>query len=94
MAFFSIYNLANKVMALYEREHVDVSKALHIIANQYDTNVHLIAKELNRRSVALKREEREEEIYRLRQERLRHDAELHEMEMRRGFMLADHMSDY
>jgi hypothetical protein len=97
----SIRELADMVMDLVRKNGISTREAIYSIANEYEIDPQQIGKELSYRS-RLKRENRrkknekehEDEIARLHDEMVVHDACSHEWEMRRGFKLAGHVDDY
>lgn len=97
----SIRELADMVMDLKEKKNIPMRDAIYSVANEYEVDPQPIGWELSRRS-KLKREkkkgmeekERASEIARIHDDRLIHDAYSHEWEMKRGFVEAEHMSDY
>ena len=97
----SIKDLADMVMDLVRSNHMPTHEAIYSVANEHEVEPQQIGKELSYRS-KLKREKKKkndekehaDEIARLHDETIMHDAFLHEWEMKRGFVEAGHLSDY
>lgn len=101
----SIEELASRARDVAKYQGIRVLDAIRSVAKEYGVESSPIARELARRSVAMKNQKRlakenatelehTEELARMYREKHLHDARAHEMDMKRGFITARHLNDY
>jgi D-ribose pyranose/furanose isomerase RbsD len=101
----SIQELASRARDISKYQEVPMLNAIRIVAEEYSVSSTIIAQELARRSVSIKRqrknakdqkdeESRAEELERIRQEKLLSGAYRHEAEMKAPFVTTGHLDDY
>ena len=104
MHILSIQSIANIARDL-AKNGTEMKVAIHYVAEEYDTDPHLIACELSRRGCTAKKKKAIAKKLALEAEHARDfedwkqqeyvlDASRHEMNIRRGFIVAGHLSDY
>lgn len=97
----SIQELASRARDVAKYQNISMRDAINSVAQEYEVDSAPIAKELNRRAGSIKEKkkkeaerEKEEELVQLQKEKLLNDARSHEWQLKRGFMVANHLDDY